>query len=130
MALAVKRLTGVPWVADFRDAWTLNPEGAHLYGRLSTRLERAVVRNADRFVVVDDSVGIRDVPGDDPRCVVIRNGVDTDDLPTLAAPTDGSRFRLAHVGMLYGERNAAPFWRRCATSSRKGRSRATRSSCG
>jgi glycosyltransferase involved in cell wall biosynthesis len=108
VALAVKRLTGVPWVADFRDAWTLNPEGAHLYARLSRRLERAVVGTADRFVVADESVGIRDVPDDDPRRVVIHNGVDADDLPAPTAHTSGSRFRLAHVGMLYGQRDAAP----------------------
>jgi glycosyltransferase involved in cell wall biosynthesis len=108
VALGVKRLTGLPWVADFRDAWTLNPEGAHLYSRLSERLERAVVRHADRIVVPDESVAVRDVAPDDPRRIVIRNGVDGDDLPALSASTDGARFRLAHVGMLYGERNAAP----------------------
>jgi glycosyltransferase involved in cell wall biosynthesis len=108
VALALKQLTGVPWVADFRDAWTLNPEGAHLYRGLSRRLERAVVRHADRFVVVDDSVWIRGVPEGDPRRAVIRNGVDLDDLPALAPRSESSRFRLAHVGMLYGQRNAAP----------------------
>jgi glycosyltransferase involved in cell wall biosynthesis len=108
VALAVKRLTGLPWVADFRDAWTLNPEGAHLYASISRRLEHAVVGNADRFVVADESVGIRDVPDDDPRRVVILNGVDADDLPAPAPRANGSRFRLAHVGMLYGERDAAP----------------------
>jgi glycosyltransferase involved in cell wall biosynthesis len=108
VALAVKRLTGLPWVADFRDAWTLNPEGAHVYERLSRRLEHAVVGNADRLVVADESVGIRNVPDDDPRRVVIHNGVDADDLPAPAAHASGPRFRLAHVGMLYGERDAAP----------------------
>jgi glycosyltransferase involved in cell wall biosynthesis len=108
VALAVKRLTGLPWVADFRDAWTLNPEGAHLYEGLSTRLEHAVVRSADRFVVADEGVGIRDVPDDDPRRVVVNNGVDADDVPAATVATPGPRFRLAHVGMLYGERDAAP----------------------
>jgi glycosyltransferase involved in cell wall biosynthesis len=75
---------------------------------LSRRLERAVVRHADRFVVVDDSVWIRGVPEGDPRRAVIRNGVDLDDLPALAPRSESSRFRLAHVGMLYGQRNAAP----------------------
>lgn len=108
VALALKRLTGVPWVADFRDAWTLNPEGAHLYHRLSTHLERSVVRHADRFVAADESVAIRGVAGSDPRRTVIRNGVDADDLPALAEQRHSERFRLAHVGMLYGERNAGP----------------------
>src|SRR4051794_30944268 len=47
VALIVARITGIPWVADFRDGWTRNPQRERLprpLARLSARLEHAVVR--------------------------------------------------------------------------------------
>ena len=45
VALMVSRVTGIPWVADFRDAWTENPQIERLarpVAMLSARLERAI----------------------------------------------------------------------------------------
>jgi glycosyltransferase involved in cell wall biosynthesis len=108
VALIVSRLTDLPWVADFRDAWTLNPQGARGFTKLSAQLEQRVVRQASRLVLVDDSIELVGMAVDDPRRVVIPNGVDPDDLPSLADTTRGPRLRFAHVGMLYGARDAAP----------------------
>lgn len=111
VALIVNRLTGVPWVADFRDGWTRNPQGVALggpFGRLSAWLESQVVERARALIVVDDSVELLDVEHDDPRRVVIRNGVDPDDVPVPEERSPNARFRLSYVGALYGERNAAP----------------------
>jgi glycosyltransferase involved in cell wall biosynthesis len=111
VALIVSRLTGVPWVADFRDGWTRNPQGEASngpFGRMSAWLERKVVERARALIVVDDSVELLGVAHDHPRRVVIRNGVDPDDLPASHAPPRNSRFRLSYVGALYGERDAAP----------------------
>ena len=108
VALALKRLTGLPWVADFRDAWTTNPEGLRRFGRLSRALERRIVREASCIVVVDETIDLLGVPAGDPRLVVIRNGVDREDLPAPGARAGEPVFRLAHVGMLYGARDAAP----------------------
>ena len=111
VALMVSRATGIPWVADFRDAWTRNPQGEQLarpFAGLSARLERAVVRRANYLVVVDESVELLDVDPDDRRLVVIRNGVDPDDVPPLNARRPDTRFRISYVGTLYGARDAAP----------------------
>jgi glycosyltransferase involved in cell wall biosynthesis len=111
VALMVSRATGIPWVADFRDAWTRNPQGERLarpFAGLSARLERAVVRRASYLVVVDESVELLDVDPGDPRLVVIRNGVDPEDVLPVNAHPRGRRFRISHVGALYGARNAAP----------------------
>jgi glycosyltransferase involved in cell wall biosynthesis len=113
-ALIVHKMTGIPWVADFRDAWTQNPSGPASAdrGRLaaaSARLERTVVANASFVTIVDESFDVLDLADGDPRRVVIRNGVDADDFPPLD-PGSGSaeHFRLSHVGSLYGSRDAAP----------------------
>ena len=111
VALIVSRATGIPWVADFRDAWTRNPQGervARPFAGLSARLERAVVKRASYLVVVDESVELLEVDFDHSRLVVIRNGVDPEDVPPMQARTRGARFRISYVGALYGERNAAP----------------------
>jgi glycosyltransferase involved in cell wall biosynthesis len=49
------------WIADFRDGWTFHPWRepfpTAFQRRLDARLERAVVRSADRTIVVERSVG-------------------------------------------------------------------------
>jgi glycosyltransferase involved in cell wall biosynthesis len=105
----VSRLTGKPWVADFRDEWTHNPddgERSPLLHRASRRLERAVAQRATKVVVAADHYTVEGLPPE--RKVTITNGVDPDDLPTAVGPQAGDRFRLASVGALYGDRDAGP----------------------
>jgi glycosyltransferase involved in cell wall biosynthesis len=108
VARVASRLSHLPWVADFRDAWTLNPEGGRLFDGLSRRLERRVVEGASRLVCVDETVELLGVPAGDPRCVVIRNGVDPADVQPPDWTPRRDVLRIAHVGMLYGERDAGP----------------------
>ncbi len=108
IALTVKRMTGLPWVADFRDPW-VETEGSEVYGPLRQRfelwLERRVVIGADRVVVTTPefkqyllhrygrSIG-------DKICVVY-NGYDEEDLQDLTPETDDpERFTLLHAGLL------------------------------
>jgi hypothetical protein len=111
VALMVSRMTGLPWVADFRDGWTQNPQGDGQpwpLTSLSRSLEHAVVRQAQYLIAVDESVELVGIASDDPRLVLIRNGVDPEDCPAVDAYHAGDRFRLSYVGALYGARDAAP----------------------
>lgn len=59
VALALKRMTGLPWVADFRDCWTYDPlDGALARDGLRLQAERAlearVVGEADRVIAVTE----------------------------------------------------------------------------
>jgi glycosyltransferase involved in cell wall biosynthesis len=108
----VSRTCGIPWVADFRDPWT---HGSHcdpsrLLTRVNRRAERWLVREADRITVVDDSLELEGLDADDPRRVVIHNGVDEADIDSEPEPDPPAtdRFSLTHVGSLYGSRDAAP----------------------
>ena len=113
VAWIVSRTCGIPWVADFRDAWTRNPhaEASRLLTRLNRRAERSLVQQADRITVVDDTLRLEGLEPDDPRQVVIRNGVDDADFPfddaELESPPS-DRFSLSFVGSLYGSVDAAP----------------------
>jgi glycosyltransferase involved in cell wall biosynthesis len=111
VAGVVSRVTGIPWVADFRDAWTTNPQRepvARPVAALSERLERTLVRCARYVVVADESIELRGIAAGDERRVVISNGVDADDAPPDVAHRRGARLRVSYVGTLYGERNLAP----------------------
>jgi glycosyltransferase involved in cell wall biosynthesis len=112
-ALIVSRATGVPWVADFRDEWAADAFRAdqpRILARLAARLERALVRNASRVVVAADYFRLEGLAEDDPRRVVIVNGVDEADLPASDVPRS-DRFVLAHVGTVYGIRDPSPVLR-------------------
>lgn len=114
VALAVSRAIGVPWIADFRDPWTLNPQGdapPWPLPKLNTRAERAIVHRSSRVVLADDHWELVGLADDDPRRVVIANGVDEDDFGsgvTGGVPPAMDRFRLSYVGSLYGTRDAEP----------------------
>jgi glycosyltransferase involved in cell wall biosynthesis len=127
IALQASRVGGIPWVADFRDPWTLNPQPdptPAILMRVNSSAERRLVRHANRITVVDDRVDLVGLHRGDPRRVVIPNGVDEDDMPERAGE-DGSppsdRFRLAYVGSLYGDRDAAPVLRAIAELVKHGR---------
>jgi glycosyltransferase involved in cell wall biosynthesis len=121
--LIVQRLTGLPWVADFRDPWT-----RHLYmprqfapmARASEALEQLVTRRVDRIVLADDSVTVLGVEPDDARATIIRNGVDPEDLAALEAATPLQHFRLSHIGSLYGTIDGAPVFEALRALLRRG----------
>ena len=121
-ALIVSRLTGLPWVADFRDEWAADAFRAdqpRALARLSARLERELVRHASRVVVAADYFRLEGLSEDDPRRVVIVNGVDEADLPTGPMP-QSHRFVLAHVGTIYGIRDPSPGLRALAQLVQRG----------
>jgi glycosyltransferase involved in cell wall biosynthesis len=111
VALVLKLLTRLPWVADFRDPWVLNPHGdppPRLVARANAFVERLVVRHADRLVVADRSMRLLGVDDGDPRFEVIGNGVDADDVAAVTPPLEERIFRVVYAGTLYGEQNAGP----------------------
>jgi glycosyltransferase involved in cell wall biosynthesis len=101
-----KRLTGVPWVAEFRDPWVGNVLPVPLpwmQRRLQVKLERWIVRTADRVVCVTPRLARmyqERYPG--ARIEVIPNGYDRSEalLGDRPARTD-KRFRIVYTGTLY-----------------------------
>jgi hypothetical protein len=111
VALAVNKLTGVPWVADFRDEWANNPFATNrpeFLSHLDAAGERAVTANAARTVVVADWFRLEGDSSAEP--IEITNGIDEDDLVDLppAVARKGDRFRLSYVGTMYGPQDCGP----------------------
>ena len=117
VALSIARLTGLPWVADFRDEWAANPHLAHqprVLAALSERAELAIARRAARIVVAADYFTIAGVAAADPRRVEIVNGVDDEDLADGVTGPPANRFVVAHVGSIYDLRDPTPALRALA----------------
>ena len=118
IAQGLKRATGLPWIADFRDPWT----GIDFYGQLSLttwadrkhhRLERAVLSTADRVVTVSwswakdlGSLGAKNVE-------VVTNGFDRADVPKTTVALD-ERNSLVHIGSMSATRDLPGLWRALA----------------
>ena len=119
---AVKKATGVAWVADLRDSIVLHPhrsnEGAAAYVKELTRagVAKLVARQADAIVAAAESIA-EETRAINPRgrVVTIANGCDFDDFAGLEyRRTD--RFRITHAGSFFGKRDPKPFLQALADS--------------
>jgi glycosyltransferase involved in cell wall biosynthesis len=128
------RLTGTPWVADFRDSMT---EPDYPRDRSTWRvyrwLEQRTVRDASRLIFTASSavrMYLERYPGLSPdRCSLILNGYDEEDFRNLLpSPTVQSQpLRLVHMGLLYPiERDPKPFFRAVSQLQRDGKLDAAR----
>jgi len=119
---AVKRTTGVKWVADLRDSLVAHPHRRpeRLAARTKERGEHAVARlvarSADAIVAVSDAIAV-EAQGFEPRgrVVPIANGSDFDDFEGLEYRR-GERFRITHAGSFFGKRSPRPFLEALAKS--------------
>ena len=138
LGLMLKRLTGIPWVADFRDTWTYDPLDEALLA-LPTRLqierwlECAVLHRANRAIAVTD-VAFEDFahryPALRDRLLFIPNGFNPEDVPEpISCPAERARLRLVYTGSFshsHVARSPKPFFegvkrfaKRCPHEARK-----------
>jgi colanic acid biosynthesis glycosyl transferase WcaI len=93
------RLTGVPYAVWVQDIYTLgvaeSGTGGRLAGRLLARVERSILRSADRVVVIHDRFKrylVQELGVDESRVVVVRNWSHVDEAPAFSRT--GTRERL------------------------------------
>ncbi len=118
------RTCRLPWVAEFRDPWLDNPIAGPVSAgtrRLQARVERAIVRRADRVVFVTPSLLAQYAaryPGDADRFELVPNGYErageasapAHSAPAHPAPSvDEGCFRLVYAGSLYRPGELATF---------------------
>ena len=129
VGLWLSRLTGVPWVADFRDPWAgdaAKPRFVRspLSDALDRRMERTVIRAASAVLVTTDRLGARLMeryPEVDPRkFTTLSNGFDPEDFATVPVPTPSPNFLVTHVGSLYHRRSPVAFLQAAAALVRSG----------
>lgn len=114
---SLKAVTGLPWVADFRDpwarkAWAAEADRRGLRARAQRGLEALVVRLADRVVFNTEPMTreFRSVyPALSARFLAIPNGYDPaeiEDFPGVEPSPEA--FTLSHAGTLYRRRSPMP----------------------
>ncbi len=99
---------GVPWVADFRDAWVRDALGAYrtpIHRKLAVEGERWAVRRAAACTFVNRRL-MHDVMERNPmeahKFVLVRNGFDPEMLPQDVHLSKD--FTISYIGTLYGHR--------------------------
>lgn len=115
IARQISALTGIPWLADFRDPWTnidfykdlrLTPWA----DRRHRELEKSVLSDATAVTVISNGMAA-DFYRIVPRSYdVITNGFDPDDLRTSAEILPDQKFSIAHIGTLSASRNPLTLW--------------------
>ncbi|OQY43015.1 MAG: hypothetical protein B6242_15540 [Anaerolineaceae bacterium 4572_78] len=109
VALNLKKKTGLPWVADFRDGWMFEPLRpirltSIFRNKIEAKMEKSVLQNADKIIVVND-VFRHDLhhrfPNISHKISVITNGYDQDDFKNIKRQrNDTNTFRLVYTGSL------------------------------
>lgn len=117
IAMKLKEVLGIPWIADFRDPWTEieyydDLHLTHRSDRKHHRLEHEVLSKADTVVTVTPNwarnlgrLGNRNVR-------VIYNGFDQDDCysPINKSPIAEGTFSITYIGVLMEVRNPEKLW--------------------
>lgn len=116
----LQRLSGRPWIADFRDPWTDISYYDELprtdtARALDKAFERGVLRRADRVITVSPAwrqLLLSKVQRDPSAFHVIHNGFDPADFEgdRESSGDHGEEFTLTYAGSLYGSRNPSALW--------------------
>lgn len=119
LARDLARETGIPYVMDMRDPWSLSGRlqeycATPLWYRLAERYERRCV--ADASLVLANTAPARDAlrvlhPRAAERIIAVPNGFDDEPLPP---PRRDGTFVLAYAGSIYLDRDPRPLFRAAA----------------
>jgi glycosyltransferase involved in cell wall biosynthesis len=130
VGLAVKVLTGVGWVADFRDPWmTIGMKRSYATCALSIRieswLERKVIEKADLLVFnverMKNAYRERYAHVPEAKFVYIPNGIDLRALAKMPAVPKYEDFTLSYTGSLYVRRSPEPVFHAVSCLIQEGR---------
>jgi len=115
--LVLSALTGVKWLADFRDDWTggesqASPTAFHrFFNRL---LEKLALKHADRVVAMCDFLKAslmkkHGYSAQDEKFTTITNGYDRDDFSGMTDLPCADRFTITHCGSISRVSHPEPF---------------------
>jgi len=108
----LKKITGLPWVADYRDPWNINP-----YSPLSSKIRKTIqvfletqaIRVTDKVIFATEGMQqeYSRAFGDD-KFTTIRNGYDPHDFVTVK-PRKFSKFTILYSGSIWPYRRPTYF---------------------
>jgi glycosyltransferase involved in cell wall biosynthesis len=117
IAEKLHKITGIPWVADFRDPWTnidfyKDLRLTKLADSRHKRLEQRVLKNASKVIVVTWKMRdeFKELCGRDDIGVIL-NGFDDADYSKTKEATLDKKFSIIHVGSMNKDRNPLALWK-------------------
>lgn len=107
----------LPWVADFRDEWTLNPFNIYptpFHRMINRLLEKKVLTDARAIMTISDEM-TKDfkqlaTTTSTTQFHTVHNGYDEEDFAD-SAPALSETFTITYTGNFYGHRNPNNFFR-------------------
>jgi glycosyltransferase involved in cell wall biosynthesis len=111
IARNLKRVTGLPWVAGFRDPWTgfiSSPKRWFLPARIDKGMEHSVFKESDLVeaawlgIIKDATQKFPDL--ETKKFIHVPNGYDSNDFPEYEQKSNDC-FTLTYTGSMYGRRN-------------------------
>lgn len=126
IARALKRKTGVPWIAGFRDPWRgflSTPKRWWLPDAIDRSYERSTFVECDRMEVAWRGI-LKDFAAkypevDTSKVHYLPNGFDSADFPSVEV-VDHSTFTITYTGSMYGKRNPEQFLEAVASLVHRG----------
>jgi hypothetical protein len=115
VASKLHRQTGTPWVAEFRDLWSLNPylrkvQPFHFFEK---ELEKRVMKGSDLLVTVSEPLAKQLEGLHSKKVVTICNGFDEDDYLDSVPLT--TKFTITYTGNIYpGKQDLSPLFKAIA----------------
>ena len=107
VGLIVKKITGIKWVADFRDEWANNPLRKFptpLHRLIAKYLEKKVIENADWVISVSEPINryLKSL-SNQKKFSVITNGYDEEDFAEKLVLKRNNYCQLIYAGMIYNK---------------------------
>lgn len=102
----LQKVTGTPWIVDYRDAWNLHPYLTYYSSRMRRKtqlfLETKVIEYAHQIVFATEEMekDYRKVFGNSSKFSTIRNGVDLDDFKS-SKPKILPKFTILYAGNIW-----------------------------
>lgn len=122
VGFCLKDTYGIPWVADFRDPWSLDELAYESMGQkfhkrareLDALLEKIILSKCDQTMVVSEKLRQRYLHLLDlheSQIIVIPDGYDEEDYKDIPCASDNEKdfFNIKYTGSFYGSYNPAIF---------------------
>ena len=111
VASRLQRVSEIPWIAEFRDLWALNPNARTIrfFQFLEERLEKRVMKGSSLLIAASEPMAEQLEMLHAKKAVTIHNGFDEEDYTEEVPST--AKFTITYTGRIYpGKHDPSPLF--------------------